>query len=289
MITENPLIDLHIHSTASDGCQAPAALIRMAEELHLAVVALTDHDTVAGIDEFLAAAANSPVTAVPGVEISTTFDNREVHIVGLFIDHHSAQLNVFLDEVRTRRHERNERIIAKLQGRGYGITLDDAAAIAGGDVVGRPHIAKVLFDKYDEFETLQDVFDKLLKKGRPGYVPRALTAPPEAIRQIHAAGGVAVWAHPIFRQANEYQWCRKAIKYLRCAGIDALEVYYTSFNTEQSDALRNYAAEFGLAMSGGSDYHGSAFGENQMGSGNGALQVPYEFYESLRDLAAKYR
>lgn len=289
MSMENAPIDLHIHSTASDGCRTPAELIAMAKELHLAAVALTDHDTVAGIDEFLSAARDGAVTAVPGVEISTMFDHREVHVIGLFIDHHSPQLSAFLDEIRTRRHERNGKIISKLQARGYDITLEEAAAHAGGDVVGRPHIAQVLLGKYDEFETLQDVFDRLLKKGRPAYAPRALTTPAEAIRQIHDAGGVAVWAHPIFRQVNEYQWCRKAIKYLKHAGLDALEVYYTSFNAEQTEALRNYAAEFGLAMSGGSDYHGASFNEIQMGTGNGGLRIPYEFYETLRSLAEKYR
>ncbi len=286
---EKPLIDLHIHSTASDGSLTPAELIDMAEELHLAAAALTDHDTVAGVDEFLQASSGRSVIAVPGVEISTAFDRREVHIVGLFIDHHSPELNVFLDDICNKRHERNEKIIAKLQGRGYDITLEEAAAIAGGDVVGRPHIARILLEKYDEFEVLQDVFDKLLKKGRPAYAPRALTTPVEAIRQIHHAGGVAVWAHPIFRQPNEYHWCRKALKYLKHAGIDAIEVYYTSFNAEQTEMLRNYAAEFELAMSGGSDYHGAAYSETRMGTGGGGLRVPYEFYETLRELAQKYR
>jgi hypothetical protein len=286
---EHALIDLHIHSTASDGCRTPAELVAMAAERKLAAAALTDHDTVAGLDEFLRAAENSGVTAVPGVEISTTFDHREVHIVGLFIDHHSVQLNVFLNEIRTQRHERNLKIISKLQERGYDISLEEAAALAGGDVVGRPHIARVLFEKYEEFTTLQDVFDKLLKKGRPAYASRSLTTPVEAIRQIHAAHGVAVWAHPIFRQPNEYQWCRKAIKYLKHAQLDALEVYYSSFNSDQTDALRNYAAEFELAMSGGSDYHGATLNEVQMGIGNGGLRVPYEFYETLCSLAEKYR
>ncbi len=285
---DEKLIDLHMHSTASDGSFAPAELIKMAKERHLYAVALTDHDTVAGLEEFMAAAEKDQVTAVPGVEISTTFDHREVHILGLFIDYHSAELNAFLDMVRTRRHERNERIIAKLRERGYEITLEDATAMAGGDVVGRPHIAMALRAKY-EFESMQDVFDKLLKKGRPAYSPRALTSPYEAIAQIHGAGGVAVWAHPIFRQPNEYQWCRKGIKYLKKAGLDALEVYYTSFNADQTEALQNYAVEFELAGSGGSDFHGMTHTETQMGIGNGGLRVPYEFYENLRALAERYK
>ncbi len=288
MTVENKFVDLHTHSTASDGSSPPGELIRLAREQHLAAVALTDHDTIAGIDEFLAASKDSGVIAVPGVEISTSFDKRELHIVGLFIDQHNLPLNNFLNYIRKKRDARNARIIAKLQNRGYDITLADAAALAGGDVIGRPHIAKVLIEKY-EFASIQEVFDKLLKKGRPAYSPREVTTPAEAIEHIHRAHGVAVWAHPIFRQANEYQWCRKAIKYLRSAKLDALEVYYSSFNTEQSAYLLERAEEFDLAPSGGSDFHGFAHGEIQMGVGNGGLRVPYEFYERLRALAEKYR
>lgn len=287
MITENKFIDLHTHSTASDGSFSPGELIKLACEQHLAAVALTDHDTVAGIDDFLAAAKNSGIIAIPGVEISTIFDKRELHIIGLFIDHNNLPLKNFLNYIRLKRDARNARIIAKLQNRGYDITLEDAAALAGGDVIGRPHIARAMLEKYD-FENIQDVFDKLLKKGRPAYSPREVTTPKEAIEHIHRAHGIAVWAHPIFRQVNEYQWCRKVIKYLKRIQLDALEVFYSSFNAEQSAYLLERAEEFNLALSGGSDFHGFS-NEIQIGVGNGGLRVPYEFYEQLRALADQYR
>lgn len=280
------LIDLHTHSTESDGSCTPTQVLELAERQNLGVVALTDHDTTAGIDEFLNAAQQRPIIAIPGVEISTTFDRREVHIVGLFINHKSIELNNFLEKICDGRHQRNQGIIAKLQARGHDITLEEATERAGGDVVGRPHIAKTLLDK-GGFESMNDVFEKLLKRGRPGYVARPLTSPSAAIAQIHGAGGVAVWAHPIFRQAGEYQWCRKAIKYLKRYGLDALEVYYSSFNEEQSMALISYAEEFGLGMSGGSDFHGDHH-ETKIGIGNGGLRVPFEFYEQLLVLAKKY-
>lgn len=286
-IQATTLIDLHTHSTESDGSCTPTQVLELAERQNLGAVALTDHDTTAGVDEFLTAAEGRSIIAIPGAEISTTFERREVHIVGLFIDHKSSDLNNFLKKIADGRHERNQGIIAKLQARGYDITLKEAAEQAGGDIVGRPHIAKTLLNK-GGFESMNDVFDRLLKRGRPGYVARPLTSPPEAIAQIHGAGGVAVWAHPIFRQAGEYPWCRKAIKYLKRHGLDALEVYYSSFNEEQSNALIDYAVEFDLGMSGGSDFHGDNH-ESTIGIGNGGLRVPFKFYEQLLVRAEKYR
>lgn len=289
MTVNNSLkIDLHTHSTASDGTCTPTEIIKLSEQQNIGAVALTDHDTVAGLDEFIDAAAKSSVIAVPGVEISTTFERREVHIVGLFIKHKSNKLNAFLKEIQQGRHVRNQHIIAKLQSRGYDITLEEAAAHADGDIVGRPHIARTLLKK-GEFASMEEVFEKLLKRGRPGYAPRPMTSPVEAIAQIHAANGIAVWAHPIFRQINEYQWCRKAIKYLlKRHGLDAIEVYYSSFNHEQSSALLAYAEEFELARSGGSDFHGDSH-DAKLGIGNGGLHVPFEFYEELLVKAEKYR
>lgn len=285
------MIDLHMHSCASDGSCAPAELVRVAAETGLAAIALTDHDTVAGIAEFLAEGAKFPqLSVIPGVELSTTFGAREMHIVGLFIDPCNAQLGAFLEEMRRRRTARNEAIRFKLNSLGYPLTWDEPAFAQGAaaDSVGRPHFARALVEKYD-FPTLQSVFDKLLKRGCPAYVPRELPDPAKAIEAIHAAGGVAVWAHPVYREKNERAWAKRIMKRFAPLGLDAIEAYYSMFGHAETEMLTELAQQYDLALSGGSDYHGANSPNLMLGSGAGGLRVPAELLTELRARAEKYR
>ncbi len=276
-------IDLHVHSTASDGTDPPGEIPRLAAEAGLRAVALTDHDTVAGIPAFLEAARAYPeLEAIPGVELSTLYSARELHLVGLFIDPESEVLLRFLETMRQERRERGERIRQKLTSLGYPLTRDDPAfgLLPEGASLGRPHFARALVTKYG-FSDMQAVFDKLLKHGAAAYVPRKLPDPGEAIATIHAAGGVAVWAHPVYRERNERAFAKRIMKRFAPLGLDGVEAYYSLFGPGETALIRELAGVYGLALSGGSDYHGDATKIN-IGSGAGKLAVPGELLDELK-------
>lgn len=280
------MIDLHTHSTASDGTLAPAELIRMAADIGLDGIALTDHDTVSGLEEFLAEAEKHDIRAVPGVEFSTMLFSKELHIVGLFIDRTNAKLLEMLEKLRQGRRERNEAIVMKCRATGYDITMDELLEIAGGESIGRPHIAEILVRK-GYFETIRDVFEQCLKRGCRCYVPRPLPASQDAVSIIHEAGGVAVWAHPVSGQSGERSFVRKMLKHLLPAGLDGMEVRYSMFSDAQTQMLTELAEANHLCKSGGSDFHGERQPGIRMGTGAGNLAVPTEFLDALMMKAGK--
>ena len=282
-------IDLHTHSTASDGGDAPAALPRLASEAGLAAVALTDHDTVAGIPEFLASGEKHPdVETIPGVELASLYGSRELHIVGLFIDWRNADLAAFLEKQRELRRRRNEEIKAKLNILGYATNWGDEA-FSGRDpsTVGRPHFARHLCLRHG-FADSRQAFDRLLGHSRPAYVPRKLGTCREAIDAIHSSGGIAVWAHPIYRERNEAAWLRRLARHLARYGLDGIEGYYSLFGPPETALVTEIAAVNDLALSGGSDYHGENSPDIHIGSGMGGLRVPASLLAGLKKKREKY-
>ncbi len=278
------LVDLHVHSSASDGSMSPAELVVEARSLGLAALALTDHDTISGLPEFLSAAEGfDDIEAVPGVEISVAYKSRELHLLGLFISHSYQPLEDMLCEIRRNRNSRNTLIVQKLREVGYAITSEELAAAAGGESVGRPILAKILVDK-GYFKEPQDVFDSCLNRGGQAYVPRILPSPKDAIEMIHNAGGLAIWAHPLHRTRTARNFLRNTLSDLSALGLDAVEAYYPSFSEEQTRAVVEIAAEFGMPLSGGSDFHGSNQLGVRMGSGTGDLRVPYGAFSMLKEV-----
>ncbi|OGV31276.1 MAG: hypothetical protein A2020_01480 [Lentisphaerae bacterium GWF2_45_14] len=277
-------IDLHTHSNASDGSFTPSEIFKLAGESGLSAVALTDHDTVSGISEFLKSAEeNDSCTAIPGVEISVDLGGSEVHIVGLFIDHNCPSLLKLLTEIRVNRDSRNSVIIDKLQAMGYDISLHEVNSTAGGESVGRPHFAKILIEK-GYFLRPQEVFDKCLKRGASAYCTRKLPSPEEAIREIHKAGGLAFWAHAVYRLKNERTFVRRIIKKLIACEIDGVEAYYSTYSPAQQNMMIGFAEEFNLLKSGGSDFHGSNQPAVSLGTGiNGTLKVPADILLEMND------
>ena len=276
-------IDLHVHSTFSDGTLTPEKLIQAADEIKLAAIALTDHDTVAGIGDFLREAKLHPeLEAIAGVELSTRFGAREMHIVGLFLDPESVELNAFLSAAREERMLRNEAIKAKLASLNYPVSWDEIAPDRRDCAsVGRPHFAAALMKKF-QFPDKQSVFDKLLKNGAPAYVPRKLPEPAAAIAAIHGAGGIAVWAHPVYRNRNERAWARRVMKRFAGLGLDAVEGYYSMFSATETAMITELAALNHLALSGGSDYHGKNSPQIELGVGAGGLRVPVALLDALK-------
>jgi len=245
-------VDLHLHSNFSDGADPPEEVARAADAAGLAAAALTDHDTLDGLPRFLACAEKYPeLSLIPGVEISTRFNNRELHIVGLWVDMNSSELADFLAKMREGRKRRAETMAIKLAALGYPLPDEEWRSL---EVVGRMHFARLLFKHY-QFSDLNDVFCKLLRRGTPGFVPRQLPPPEEAIAVLHRAGAVAVWAHPVFAQAGERGWMKRVLKHLVPAGLDAAEVCYSGFSPQQIALVSELAERNGLAFSGGSDCH----------------------------------
>ncbi len=281
---ETALIDLHTHSTASDGSDTPSQLLRLAEEKGLAAIALCDHDTISGLPEFLE--TKSSVEAVPGIEFSTLLFSKEIHILGLYVDHTCEELRAPLEHLRQKRLERNKLIIERLHAAGFPITEKDVAEYAAGESIGRPHIARVLVEK-GCFESMQAVFEKCLKRGRPFYLPKDFLQPDEIIRLIHQAGGLAFWAHPLHERRGARAYIRKMLKKMMSFGLDGVEGYYSLF-TEQHHALTlSVAEELGLPVSGGSDYHGKNQPTISLGTGGGNLQIPYTVLEKIKQYRTK--
>ena len=279
------LIDLHTHSTASDGSESPAEIIRRAKEKGLRCIALTDHDTVSGLREFLAAAQKENLDAIPGVELSTLMFSKELHIVGLFINPETPELLELLERMRKGRETRNREMILKLTAAGFDVSYDELLREAGGESVGRPHIAAMLIRK-GYFKTTQDAFDQYLKRGCRCYVPRTLPEPAEAIRTIHAAGGLAIWAHPVSGQSGERGFARKMLRKLIPAGLDGVEVRYSMFSEHQTSMMNELAEAEGILKSGGSDFHGTHQPTIDLGCGCGNLAVPFEYLEKMRETLA---
>lgn len=276
-------IDLHTHSTASDGTATPAEVFQIARELQLAAVALTDHDTLGGLEEFMDAAGNHPeCEAVCGVELACSFMSREIHIVGLFINPHSAELNAFIENARLERQRRNRDLFVKLELLGYKLDPEmPEFANLSLDGIGRPHFAAALVNRFG-FAHPRNVFEKLLGKNRPAYIPRRLPDPAGAINAIHASGGVAVWAHPVRREANERAYLKRAARKLAAMGLDAVEGYYSMFGAAETAMVHEIALPLGLAISGGSDFHGANSPDVVLGFGAGGLRVPAELLDGIK-------
>ena len=275
------MIDLHMHRNCSDGTLTPEELVAAALERGLEAAALTDHDTVSGVARFLSAASGTPLHAVPGVELSSMLFNKDIHIVGLFIDPGDPALLSALEQMRQWREERNIRMIENIRSKGYEITLDEVLKEAGGESVGRPHMAAVLLRK-GYFQDMQSVFNRLIGRNGSCHVLRKYFPVDACIRLIHGADGLAIWAHPLHAARGARATLRKIGSRLVDYGLDGLECHYSMFAEDQERNALEFARERSLLVSGGSDYHGASHPQVKMGTGiDGNLAIPFEVYERL--------
>jgi predicted metal-dependent phosphoesterase TrpH len=246
-----------VHSTASDGAVAPEQIPALAAAAGLAAFALTDHDTIAGVAAATAAAGPLGIRVVPGVELSATLLGREIHILGLHVDA-TPELEARLIALRGERAARSRAIVQKLQELGLAITDADVAAVANGAAIGRPHIAKALMAR-GHVGDRREAFDRWLGAGRPAYVPKPEFAAVDAIALIHAAHGLAVWAHPSTEGRAD------KVRTLAHMGLDGIEVKHPSHNAEDVLRMQTLADHFKLVASGGSDWHGDTTGRRILG------------------------
>lgn len=280
-------VDLHVHSTASDGTFGPTMLVKSAAKCGLSAFALTDHDTVSGIDEAIDAAAKINLEIIPGIEISTSYKDKEIHIVGLFIDYHNPDFLKGIGNEIDRRSKRNEILIEKFNEYGFPITLEELIAAFPNSVITRAHFASYMVKK-GYVKNNKEAFDKYLGDGMPLYVPRERKSPDEAIALIKKAGGIAVLAHPLLYHLTMGELrdlCRQLISY----GLTGIETMYSTYKGFDEQNVRALANELGLLESGGSDFHGDNKPHIRLGSGMGNLRINYSYLEKLKEAANSHR
>lgn len=277
---ENRPVDLHAHSCKSDGSLTPTELVELAVSKNLAAVALTDHDTEAGIDEALAAAEGKNIEVVPGIEFSTEYEGRDIHVVGLYIDHKNESFQKYLKQFRDSRDLRNRKMCARLQEYGLDVRYEDMIKEFAGSVMTRAHYARYLFQK-GYVKSMPEAFERYVGDNAPCFIPREKVTPCQAVRLISDAGGVAVLAHPILYHLSD-QRLEKLVALLKDEGLTAIEAVYSTYNTSEERQIRNLAQKYDLLLSGGSDFHGKAKPGLELGTGYGRLYVPYEFLEKIK-------
>ncbi len=273
-------VDLHLHSTCSDGLSRPAEVVAAAQESGLLAIALTDHDTLAGIVEARQKAEQLDLAFVPGIEFSCHDETGSTHLLGYFIDTQHPDLLEHLRAMQADRLGRAEAIVAKLNGLGLGVTFESVLAQAAPSrLIARPHVARALVDG-GWVQDYGEAFARFLAAGQPAYVPTLRISPQEGIGRIQAAGGLAVLAHPGKTHGKQ------AIRRLAAAGLDGLETLHPEHGIFEVRKLRRLAAELDLLETGGSDWHGrSDRRRGQLGS----QPVPYEWYLQLRQEAERRR
>jgi len=270
-------VDLHIHSTASDGRLAPADIIKEAAGRGLTYIALTDHDTVDGIAPAQAAAQAFPqLKVIPGVEISTDIPQGEVHVLGYFIDYTDPELKSTLDRFRNSRLRRAQGMVAKLENLGIHIDWQRVQEIAGASSIGRPHIAQAMLEK-GYISSFKQAFTEYLSRDGPAYVEREKMTPAEAVELIVKARGLAVLAHPLTAGDPEALTTE-----LKAAGLVGIEAHYDGYSAEEINRLVGLARRHNLIATGGSDYHGL---EPATETAIGGANVPIESAEQLIALA----
>jgi hypothetical protein len=276
-------IDLHAHTTASDGSLTPTELVRKAAEIGLAALAVTDHDTLGALPEARAAAAGTGLDLVPGVELSVEDDGGRFHLLGYLFDPDDAPMQAALLEIRESRARRNTQMAEKMAQLGLPVTMDDVRAEAGEDaqVIARPHFAQALIKK-GVVGSVKEAFDRYLATGKPLYQPKQVLTPADAIALLHQAGGLAVMAHPGLVPLSDDALARRIRSLAKHDGIDGIEAYYSQHTPAQTDRFLAAARENGLLVTGGSDFHGTPKPHVPLGIVTGGRPAPRSLLDALR-------
>lgn len=284
---EHRIVDLHVHSTESDGTLTPEQVVLAAKEAGLSALALTDHDTASGIAKAAPVASECGIELIPGIELSTQYEiptakkqSKEVHIVGLFIDPSHPTLLAKTKEFRDCRDSRNEKIVEALQKEGFDITMGKLLADNPDSVITRANIARYLY-QHGMIKSVQEAFDKYIGDGCKCYVGRFKVTPMDAMELIHAAGGIAILAHPLLYHMSTVT-LQRLIDDLKSVGLDGIEAIYSTYTTGEEQFVKKLARENNLLISGGSDFHGENKPQIHLGTGRGHLYIPYSVLEDIK-------
>ncbi len=281
VIFDERIVDFHTHSTCSDGTFTPTELVEHAQKCGLSAFALTDHDSVDGIKEAKKCAEEIGIDFVPGIEFSAA-ENTETHIIGLFIDPENETLLKTIEKLKGSRRRRMEDVCSKLRALGFDITHDEALSLAGGNFVGRAHIAKLMVEK-GYCATVKECFEKYIGLGKPAYAEKHELSAVEAVRSIRAAGGLAFLAH-LNQTKYDIAQLEELLLQLKDAGLNGIEGYYPEYTAEQIADYRALAEKHSLLLSGGSDFHGGMKPHISIGVGGGDLVIPYYIYENMKEI-----
>lgn len=259
----------------------PAELVKHAAQNGLAAIALTDHDTVSGVEEAVEAGERYGVEVVPAIEFSVK-SKTETHILGYFIDIHNQALKEILSEIIEKRIERNVMTAQLLQNLGFDVALEEAASLAPGGIVGRAHFARVMLNK-GYVSSVKEAFEKYLSSGKPAYFGNQKLEAKTAIEAIHSAGGVAFLAHPHLIKISD-ESLEKFLIELKSYGLDGLEGYYTDYDEEMQEKFQAMAKRHGLNLSGGTDFHAAMKPHISIGKGTGNMAIPYSVLEKIKEI-----
>lgn len=279
------IIDLHVHSNHSDGTLCPSELVELAYEMGLSAFALTDHDTVSGVEEAVKTAKRLeeakpyPMLVIPGIEVSAVYKGREIHILGLNVDDRNRRFLEILEGYKKERNDRNDRMAELLAAHGFDISKEKLEEAFPGAVLTRAHFARFLKD-HNEVESVSEAFDKYIGVGCPCYLPKKEITPEEAISSILLAGGHPVLAHPPQYKLKRTE-LEALVRELVSYGLEGIEAIYSTYSEKEERGMRDLAKKFHLYITGGSDFHGSNKPLIQMGTGLGGLRVPFELLEKI--------
>ena len=279
------VVDLHVHSTASDGTLTPSEVVCMAKKINLKSIALTDHDTVSGVKEAINAGRQNDIEVIPGIEVSCSYDNKEIHIVGLFVDYENTEFLNVLSRMRHTRDTRNEQMSQKFAEIGIDIPVGELERAYPDAVITRAHFASYLYEQ-GVVSSVKEAFDRWLNDHGPCFVPRYKIPAKETISLIHSVGGVAILAHPVLYRMNDKDLALM-VSHLSENGLDGIEAVYSTYSESNERLIRRLAKENNLLLSGGSDFHGDNKPSIRLGVGRGNLKVPYEFLENIKKVTAK--
>ncbi len=274
-------IDLHVHSNASDGTLCPAEVVALAIEKNLAAIALSDHDTVRGVTEAIAAAQGADLEVIPATELSCYYQGIEIHILGLFVDYQNPEFLAELNGLEHARFQRNLDMIALFQKNGIAMTLEELQAGNPDSVITRAHFARVLVQK-GICKDKNAAFERYIGVGCPYYLPKPQVTPEISIPMITKAGGIPILAHPMLYHMG-YKQVEELIQYLIPLGLQGIEAYHSSNYAQQSDKLRSLAYKYDLVVSGGSDFHGANKPDIELGSGRGGLRVTEHILKQIKE------
>lgn len=274
-------IDLHTHSTASDGTDSPEQLMVKAKNAGLEAIALTDHDILEGLPRAEEAARDLGLLFIRGCEISTTTEQGEIHVLGLWIPHKSEPLESFLKHLRDMRFSRNASMVEKLRNLGMDITMEELAEEAKGSI-GRPHMAKIMLNK-GYVADRREAFDRYLGINGKAYVPKIAPGPEQAVRLLASLGATAAIAHPLLR-TRPAGWLEALVCGLCGAGLGALEAWHSSQSSKQAHEICELAKKYKLGVCGGSDYHGNSKPGLELGTAGENVKVPFSVLENLMEM-----
>lgn len=275
------IVDLHVHSNKSDGTFTPSELVDYAVEKGLTAFALTDHDTIEGVNEALLASEGKPVTVLPGVEFSTEYEGKDIHIVGLMIDPNCPAILEKMQEFVSSRITRNQKMCAALQAAGVDVSYEKLMETYPGAVITRAHYAKYMM-KEGYVKSFAEAFERYIGDRAPCFIPREKVTPQDAIKLILEAKGIPVLAHPLLYGMGKDR-LQLLVERLKEAGLVAIEAVYSTYSPSEEAEMRKLAKENGLLISGGSDFHGSTKPGLDLAVGYGRLYIPEEILTNLKE------